>query len=479
MEHGAKVMVTCIALVAASMLLPELGWLGPLVDRSDLEVLSRPFQSVDPAVNAMDGLSLASLSEGKFTAMVHEVTPKSVSTTESTSKITPGGVEGQSRKTMPKTVRSPFHGHALERLYRGLFRIEKGRGPPVHVVQLGDSEIASDAVTMTIRSLFAARFSDGGPGFVLAMRPWPSYSRTGITHDDPDGFSVRSYPRKQARNKRYGPGGVGFDATEGKGASIALRTSLVGQPCRIRFLYLQQPKSREFRLVANGKTYLSGTSEGPFKSAGVSHDFERCPKRLGFRTRGYSRFRAFGWQIHARNGGVSWSSLGVNGARFSHLTHYADGALPETLKSLSPDAIVFSFGLNVTAHAIGPNKRYPGRVATVLSMIRRALPTVPCMVLGPYAVATKIKDKWTLSPTVEKVIHAQRRAADASGCVFVDRFEELGGAPVLDGWRRKTPRILSGDNVHLTREGARRMGHFVFNRLTQTFDRLRPKKQAE
>ena len=176
---------------------------------------------------------------------------------------------------------------------------------------------------------------------------------------------------------------------------------------------------------------------------------------------------------------MSWSSLGVNGARLSHLAHYADGALIHALKLLEPDAVVFSYGLNVTAHSIGPNRRYPGRVKTLLSTVRTGMSTVPCIVLGPYAVATKIKDRWVLSPTLAKVIHAQRSAAHENGCLFIDRFKELGGAAALNIWRRKTPKMLSGDNVHLTREGARRMGHFVFNRLMVAFDRLLPRVETE
>jgi hypothetical protein len=358
-------------------------------------------------------------------------------------------------------------------------RAKRGDGPPVHVVQLGDSEIASDAVTMTIRDLFSKAFSDGGPGFVLAMRPWPSYSRAGLGHADPEGFKVRSYPRKQSKDKRYGPGGVGFDAIAGRGAAISLRTAIVGTPCRVNFLYLQQPKGRQFKLLADGSTFRTGQSAGPLETTQVETSFERCPKRLAFRTRGTGRFRVFGWRIHSQKSGMSWSSLGVNGARLSHLAHYADGALIHALKLLEPDAVVFSYGLNVTAHSIGPNRRYPGRVKTLLSTVRTAMSTVPCIVLGPYAVATKIKDRWVLSPTLAKVIHAQRSAADENGCLFIDRFKELGGAAALNIWRRKTPKMLSGDNVHLTREGARRMGHFVFNRLMVAFDRLLPRVETE
>ena len=90
----------------------------------------------------------------------------------------------------------------------------------------------------------------------------------------------------------------------------------------------------------------------------------------------------------------------------------------------------------------------------------------------PYPVATKIKGNWELSPTVAKVIAAQAKAARKNGCAFIDRFQELGGREALKAWRGKRPRLLSGDNVHLTREGSKRMGEFVFALLTGEYDRL-------
>jgi len=372
----------------------------------------------------------------------------------------------------------PFETHPLGDLFRKLLDIEQGQGRPIHIVQLGDSEIASDAVTMTTRKLAADRFGDGGPGFVLAMKPWPSYSRSGVLHEMPEQFEVVSFPRAQASDGRYGPGGVGFDGSEAGGTSLFLRSELRGKPCEVGFIYLQQIGGGQFRLSADGKTYAHGLSHGPKGTAKHTHHFEQCPKRLKFHWGGNGQFRAFGWQIHGQSPGVSWTSLGVNGARMTALRNYRGTDLVDSLAVLSPDILIMSFGLNIAAYPRGPNRKYSSQIEEVISNLRSGLPDVPCLVLGPYPVATKLGGRWEASPTVPRVGDAQREVAEKYGCVFVDRYARLGGDAAVEEWRTSNPKMLSADNVHLTRLGSERMGQFLFRLVTGEYDRLKGSASA-
>ena len=322
---------------------------------------------------------------------------------------------------------------------------------------------------MTTRRLAADRFGDGGPGFVLAMKPWPSYSRTGVLHEKPEQFEVVSFPRAQAEDGRYGPGGVGFDGSEAGGTSLFLRSELRGKPCEVGFIYLQQIGGGHFRLSADGKTYARPSSHGAKGTAKHTHRFDACPKRLKFHWSGRGQFRAFGWQIHGASPGVSWTSLGVNGARMTALRNYRGTDLVDSLAVLAPDVLILSFGLNIAAYPKGPNRKYGSQIEEVISNLRSGLPDVPCLVLGPYPVATKLRGRWEASPSVPLVGNAQRAVAEKYGCIFVDRYARLGGDSAVTEWRTSDPRMLSGDNVHLTRLGSEN-GTVVFQLVTE-YDR--------
>jgi len=78
-------------------------------------------------------------------------------------------------------------GNPLETFFQALANLESpaadASGPPVadpsgpplvHIIHFGDSHVASDYWAGAIRERLQARFGDGGPGFVLPGRPWPT-----------------------------------------------------------------------------------------------------------------------------------------------------------------------------------------------------------------------------------------------------------------------------------------------------------------
>ena len=193
---------------------------------------------------------------------------------------------------------------------------------------------------------------------------------------------------------------------------------------------------------------------------------DACPSSLGFQWRGGGSIRVFGWQIHSRSKGMAWTSIGVNGARYAHLSNYADGAFLRALEVIEPDLLIFGFGLNVTSYPVGPNPNYEKRMDRALSQVKPLLEKIPCVIMGPYPVAAKVGTRLQLSPTVLKVNEIQQRVSRKHGCTFLDRFERFGGASALHKWRRGRPRMLSADNIHLTREGSRQMGEFLYKYVT-------------
>jgi hypothetical protein len=86
-----------------------------------------------------------------------------------------------------------------------------------------------------------------------------------------------------------------------------------------------------------------------------------------------------------------------------------------------------------------------------------------------------------LSADLEYINEILRERAHALGAVFVDvwdgfvdeRGEYMEFGPALDGQRR---RLRLGDGVHFTREGARKLAHYVERDLIRLFDQLGPRR---
>jgi lysophospholipase L1-like esterase len=51
------------------------------------------------------------------------------------------------------------------------------------------------------------------------------------------------------------------------------------------------------------------------------------------------------------------------------------------------------------------------------------------------------------------MIRSQRETALAHGAAFWNSSQVMGGAYALCEWKRQSPALVSGDNLHLSRQG--------------------------
>jgi hypothetical protein len=67
----------------------------------------------------------------------------------------------------------------------------RGRdGKPVHILQIGDSHSAGDAITGAWRDLLQGRYGSGGRGVLPPGRPYDGYITRGITATMSAGWSI-------------------------------------------------------------------------------------------------------------------------------------------------------------------------------------------------------------------------------------------------------------------------------------------------
>jgi lysophospholipase L1-like esterase len=361
---------------------------------------------------------------------------------------------------------------AWQRLARKLHEREVQHTGIVRVVHFGDSEIAGDYVTGTLRARFGNRYGLAGPGFVLASQAWPTYLRTGWRVAD-TGWKSSAYVYGALKSGQYGPAGVALEAPASSSAQVALESPPKGA-CEVQFFHQTQPTGAKVQLLADKTVYAEVDtqveSQGESRVAVHRHTFERCPRLLTVKTLPGRSAQVYGWNVEAASGGVLWSSMGVIAARSTQLTLYDDANLRESIAALAPDLLVLSFDLNNASVADAPNATYDRRLRLALRKIRAGLGDGACLVVGPYSVGLVDGGAVKASPTTAKVAKRQREAALDAGCAFLDRFELAGGAAATERWLQHKPKLLSGDYVHLTAAGSTFMGNTLAKVLTALLD---------
>jgi len=340
------------------------------------------------------------------------------------------------------------HPRRLASFFARLAEIEaRSASSDVRVVQLGDSHTASDYGTSIVRARLAARFGDGGRGFIPVGEPHKRLFQAGEIVSSGSGFRAREALASDGASGAaalLGPTGVAMEARTA-GAFLSSRLSVGAD--RFEIAYLAQPGGGSFEVLLDGKTAAKvTTSHATPTSAFRAFDAGRGPHVLEIRATGDGAVRVYGVRLDDTAVGTTFDALGINGAQATTPLGWDEAHTTEQLVHVAPALAILAYGTN---EAGDPNVTPAQHKDALTALARRvkASPGTACLVLGPPDRGAR-----TL-PKLAEIIAAQRAAADASGCAFFDQFAAMGGAGSIARWSRENPARARRDHVHLTRAG--------------------------
>ncbi|MFS0736437.1 GDSL-type esterase/lipase family protein [Sphingomonas sp. 1P06PA] len=258
----------------------------------------------------------------------------------------------------------------------------KRSGRPVHILQIGDSHTAGDAITGGWRDLLQARFGSGGRGVLAGGRPYQGYLTRGVTVTMSSGWQVKSIYGANSAEPRPPIGLAGFSLTaRTSGAKIAL----TAEPNQMfdRFVLCAVADRDAGTLVvrlagAEARMQLNSVSPRPecrtFDTFGLASAVEVEAEGAPVTITSWATFRDAG--------GVVLSNVGVVGAQLMHFARTSDSVIGEELKSYRPDLIVMAFGTNEGFTPRFSPSSYEITLRTQIGRLRRLAGNVPILLLG-------------------------------------------------------------------------------------------------
>lgn len=365
------------------------------------------------------------------------------------------------------TVGNLEHPARLTSLFRRLEALDAREAKTdVRIVQLGDSHTASDYGTSVARARLAARFGDGGRGFIPMGRPYKRLFQAGESMARGIGF----VPDDAASSGRHvagieglcGPTGIAMDA-RAPGASMS--SELSASADRFEIAYLRQPGGGSFDVYVDGarKEHVATRGASPasaFRSVSVA----RGPHSVEVRAVGDGNVRVFGVRLDDRAVGVSFDALGVNGAKATAPLASNEAHFAEQLVHLSPSLAIVAYGTNESGDSTTTPEDHAAALRALSARLKAAAPSAACIVLGP-------PDRARTLPKLLQLIAAQRRAADEAGCAFYDQFAAMGSAGAIRRWATERPPRARRDLVHLTRAGYAFLAEAFVRDLVRAYDR--------
>ena len=361
-------------------------------------------------------------------------------------------------------------GQALAHLFAALQNVETNGGQ-ARISHYGDSPITNDGITATVRRRMQQRFGDAGHGFILAAKPWGWYQHDGVAQD---ARGWQSNPMWFTRGDHlFGFGGASFTAGA-PSAYASFNTAGLGHSVAgFDVYYLAQPGGGTLEVEVDGAPAGRIVTADASTHSGF-HRVNVAPgeHKLTLRPVGDGVVRLYGVALDSGARGVQYDSLGVNGAFIGLLAQHLDEAhWAEQLRQRRPDLVILAYGANESEYENWPMEQYEADTREVVRRLRAALPQASILFVAPMDRGQRGPGGTIITrPTIPKLVAAQRRLAAATGCAFFDTFTAMGGDGTVARWREARPRLMGGDYLHPTAEGAEIVGTLLYDALLKAYD---------
>ncbi|NIJ06929.1 lysophospholipase L1-like esterase [Sphingomonas vulcanisoli] len=268
------------------------------------------------------------------------------------------------------------------RPYLAKLAAARGRdGRPVHILQIGDSHTAGDAISGAWRDLLQTRYGSGGRGVLPPGRPYDGYITHGVTVTASSGWDVAAdFGRASADPKPLGLSAYSLTAYA-PGATMALDAEPQERFDRVVVCALSRPGAGSIVIRAGEKIERVALNSPTDRPECETVKLGAPAQHVDLATED-GPVTITSWATFLDNGGVALSNLGVVGSQLIHFSRTDDMVLAEELRAYQPDLIVIAFGTNEGFSPRFAGFDYEILLRSQIARMRRLAGNVPILLLG-------------------------------------------------------------------------------------------------
>jgi lysophospholipase L1-like esterase len=366
----------------------------------------------------------------------------------------------------------------LAHFYAALERTERREpGAVTRIVHYGDSPTTADMITGDVRLALQKRFGDAGHGFSLVAKPWAWYEHRDVgVHGA--GWTITAASQAGKNDGLFGLGGVSFQASRASSSRIVLRDATHASA---EVAFLKQPGGGSFTLTADGAALGTVTTDAPARAAGFARFRLPAAGARAIEIRASGVVRLFGVVFDKPGPGVSYDSLGMNGAHVAVLGHvFNQRHWAEQLQHRGPDLVIVNYGTNESGFASFVAGTYEKELRLVVARIRKGAPGVSLLLMSPMDRGERVAGGEIVTlATIPKLVEIQERVARQTGCAFFNTYAAMGGSGTMARWYEAHPRMVSADFIHPSPAGAKLVGNLLYQALCDGFTKYKLGKMRE
>jgi lysophospholipase L1-like esterase len=379
----------------------------------------------------------------------------------------------RARRLEAPRAQNLIDGHGtLDRFYQSLLE-----GGAVRVLHYGDSPTTGDLITSDARALFQKQFGDGGAGFVLMAKPWAWYFHRGVDMDASK-WTIDVAGDTQIKDGLHGLGGASFQGLNGAIANFTVKEQRSAEVA-----FLKQPEGGAFSFEADGQELGKvETAAEDREPAWASFELPAGSKKFTVRVES-GTVRLYGVEFSKARPGVLYSSLGVNGANITLLSHGFNGAhWAAQLHHYKPDLVVLAYGTNESGFPKFVDSTWAAEMKSVVKRLQAALPGASILLMSPMDRGER-NDRGEIETiaAMPRLVKIEAKVAEETHVAFFNTFQAMGGEGTMARWYAAEPRLVGSDYIHPMPAGAKIVGELLYGALRDGYNeyKLRQLKSRE
>jgi len=356
----------------------------------------------------------------------------------------------------------------------------------VRIFHYGDSQIEGDRITGYLRNKFQQKFGGSGPGLMPAM-PGIAESSSIIHQASSNWMKHAVYFKNDTILPHHKFGVLGsfarftsyFDDSlpithEPKNATIEFGRSgmaytSVNNFTKCRVFYGHASQSFQVRGYYNDSLIWFEEIDSTVVTESFCWNMEKAPQKFRIEFEATKSPDIYGIALDAPNG-VSVDNLPFRGSSGTEFSRLDFSQIQEMLASLNPGLILIEFGVNVVPYQSKNYDFYERILSRQLTYLKKVMPGIPILVIGVSDMSERKGNDYESYESVEKVIRAQRNAAQSTGCAFWNLYEAMGGKNSMPSWVFAHPPLASTDFIHFNRKGGHIVAQMLFNALMEKYN---------
>ncbi|KLT70989.1 GDSL-type esterase/lipase family protein [Flavobacterium sp. ABG] len=425
-----------------------------------------------------------------------------------------------------------YNAKELESVFQKLKDNESQKNKKINIVHIGDSHIQSDLMTNEIRKRLQQEFGNGGRGFVFpyqlaktngsynerfkSSKGWESYRNIHPVRNNPVGLSGIALWRDNGafvvelnvKDAAYKFNSIRIITPKNQdmfdlAVSSKINTIQTSEPkvithkikkgealstiadkYNVSVSELKRDNHLKSNAIRAGRTLKISTNEKRTRSVSVSEfvplqlqsdsfsHYYNSDKALDkiflIPNKSASKYELSGLVLEKDAPGLLYSSIGVNGAKFSDYNKYP--LFFEQLKALHPDMLVFSLGTNESYDKMDA-VAYIQQLREFIRNVKAQGINVPIIVATPPPSLLKARRPNTFVADYTRHIIEVSKTDDFA---VWDLYDEFGG---INGVRRlRTEGLIGPDWVHYSKKGYEKQGKLFAEAFLKAYDNFKLKK---